>query len=178
MYSNELSTSTNYKVYTPKKIADEMVDKSLEFYFEGEYSKEKIDKLRIADISCGTGNLLLAVLEKMMEISKEVYGEYKYNPKWIEGYDIDIEALEKLRIRSQILLKKYGVTGEISTFCKNSIIYSNEKKYKIILGNPPYFGEKNNKEIFQELKKMISEVDITRVRWIIFITLLRKELTF
>ncbi|ADO82654.1 Eco57I restriction-modification methylase domain-containing protein [Ilyobacter polytropus] len=153
MYSNELSTSTNYKVYTPKKIADEMVDKSLEFYFEGEYSKEKIDKLRIADISCGTGNLLLAVLEKMMEISKEVYGEYKYNPKWIEGYDIDIEALEKLRIRSQILLKKYGVTGEISTFCKNSIIYSNEKKYKIILGNPPYFGEKNNKEIFQELKK-------------------------
>ncbi|WP_321328385.1 Eco57I restriction-modification methylase domain-containing protein [uncultured Ilyobacter sp.] len=153
MYSNELSTTTNYKVYTPKEIADEMSEKSLEFYFEGEYTKEKINELRIADISCGTGNLLLAALEKVLEISKKIYGEYEYNPKWIEGYDIDIEALEKFRVRSQILLKKYGVTGEISTFCQNSIIYSNEKKYKIILGNPPYFGEKNNKEIFQELKK-------------------------
>ncbi len=153
MYSNELSTSTNYKVYTPKEIADEMAEKSLEFYFDREYTEEKIDRLRIADISCGTGNLLLSALVKLMEIVKKVYGEYRYNPQWIEGYDIDIEALNVLRKRSRLLLEKYGITGEISTFCENSIIYSNGKKYKIILGNPPYLGEKNNKKIFQELKK-------------------------
>ncbi|WP_319370648.1 Eco57I restriction-modification methylase domain-containing protein [uncultured Ilyobacter sp.] len=153
MYSNELSTSTNYKVYTPEKIADEIAEKSLEFYFTGEYTKKKIDELRIADISCGTGNLLLSVLGKVMDIAKEVYGEYRYNSEWVEGYDLDIEALERLKIRSQVFLKKYGIIGEISTFFRNSIIFSNEKKYKIILGNPPYFGEKNNKEIFQELKK-------------------------
>jgi adenine-specific DNA-methyltransferase len=153
MSFNELSTSTNYKVYTPEKISDEMAIKSLDLYFDGEYTKKKLDNLRVADISCGTGNLLLSALKRMLELSKKIYGEYKYRSVWIEGYDIDEDALEILKGRSRALLKKYGLTGEISTFCENSIIFSTDKKYKILLGNPPYFGEKNNKEIFHELKK-------------------------
>ncbi len=153
MHSNELTTSTNYKVYTPEKIADEMAGKSLELYFNGDYTKEKLDTLKVADISCGTGNLLLSVLKKILKISKDIYGEYRYNPDCIEGYDIDIEALAEVRVRSRNLLGKYGIKGEISTFCENSITFLNGKRYNVILGNPPYFGEKNNKEIFQELKK-------------------------
>lgn len=152
MSFNELSTDTNYKVYTPEKISREMAIKSLYLYFDGEYTQKKLDDLRVADISCGTGNLLLSVLKEILMLSKRIYGEYRYNPVWIEGYDIDEEALEIFKTRSIELLKKYGIKGEITVFCENSITFSTDKRYKIILGNPPYFGEKNNKEIFQELK--------------------------
>ncbi|MEG0390143.1 MAG: hypothetical protein RR591_05760, partial [Cetobacterium sp.] len=74
----------NYKIYTPEQYAISMAKIAIEKYLEN-FSKEKIDEIRVIDISCGSGNLLLAILEELLKISKQLYGEYRYNEKWITG---------------------------------------------------------------------------------------------
>ena len=150
---SDLNTSTNYKVYTPKKISRLILSKAISSYFFSGSKREKLEQLRLVDISCGTGNLILEALETLIRLSKRIYGRYLYKEEWIEGYDIDDEALAILKCRAQKLFLKYGIKGELRLYNVNSLLHKFDKTYNIILGNPPYFGEKNNKEIFIEMKK-------------------------
>lgn len=142
----------NYKIYTPEEYAISIAKNALDKYYV-EMNEEEIENLKIIDISCGSGNLLLAILEEVLKSSKEIYGEYKYRNKWITGYDIDLKALEICRERSKVIFKKYGLDGELNLKEKDSLYEEFEEKYNIVLGNPPYLGEKNHKDIFQTLKK-------------------------
>ncbi|MGB0405329.1 MAG: hypothetical protein ACPGDB_03980, partial [Fusobacterium sp.] len=56
----------NYKVYTPSKYAEIIINSALKNYFQDVYTKKKLDKLRVVDLSCGTGNLLCLMLEKLI----------------------------------------------------------------------------------------------------------------
>lgn len=149
----ELVTDTNYKVYTPVKVAREMTASIFVEYFRGGNKKKKLDELRAADISCGTGNLLIILLESLIRISKIYYGEYRYNENWIKGYDIDKDALEVFKQRFNKLLAKYSLEGELKVYHSNSLLEDIEGNFNIIIGNPPYLGEKNNKEIFENIKE-------------------------
>jgi len=150
----DINSRTNFKVYTPDYIAREMIDKSLNIYFNGDYSRFKFDNLRCADLSCGTGNLLLPLLETIMELYKEKLGEYTYNRLWVRGYDIDKKALLICRKNILKMLNKYDIKRKkIDLIEVNSLLRNIDETYDIILGNPPYFGEKNNKEIFEDMKK-------------------------
>jgi len=149
-----INSDTNFKVYTPYYIAKEMIDKSLESYFHGDYSRSKFDNLRCADLSCGTGNLLLPLLSTIIQFHKAKLGEYTYNKSWITGYDIDREALLICKDNALKILGEYGISGKkINLIETNSLIEEIDESYDIVLGNPPYFGEKNNKEIFEDMKK-------------------------
>lgn len=149
-----LESKTNYKVYTPVKIAREIVAKALSFYFAGDKNKKlKLKKLKAIDLSCGNGNLLIVLLESLIKIHKIYHGFYGYNPNWVEGYDLDETALEDLKKRVKELLKKYDLKGTLITFNTDALTHRFEKSYNIILGNPPYLGEKNNREIFEKIKK-------------------------
>ena len=145
----------------PSKGAVVNLDLMLDEYYEargwdkvsGFPTREKLEQLRLVDISCGTGNLILEALETLIRLSKHIYGRYLYKEEWIEGYDIDDEALAILKCRAEKLFLKYGIKGELRLYNVNSLLHKFDKTYNIILGNPPYFGEKNNKEIFIEMKK-------------------------
>ena len=150
---SDLKTSTNYKVYTPQKISRLILSKAVSSYFSSGDKREKLEQLRLVDISCGTGNLILEALEFLIRLSKRIYGTYLYKEEWIEGYDIDDEALSILKCRADKLFSKYGIKGQLKLYNVNSLLHNFDKTYNIILGNPPYFGEKNNKEIFIEMKK-------------------------
>jgi adenine-specific DNA-methyltransferase len=150
----DINSNTNFKVYTPSYIAKEMIDKSLNIYFHGDYSRFKFDNLRCADLSCGTGNLLLPLLETIIELSREKLGECIYNNLWVTGYDIDKEALLICKKNILKMLRKYDIQRKkINLIETNSLLEEIDKTYDLILGNPPYFGEKNNKEIFTDMKK-------------------------
>ena len=149
-----INSDTNFKIYTPRYIAEEMIEKSLEVYFHGDYNRSKFNNLRCADLSCGTGNLLTPLLQTIIELAKVKLGEYIYNNLWITGYDIDGKALIICKNNILKLLKKYEIVGEdIKLIETNSLMKEIDENYDIILGNPPYFGEKNNKEIFEDMKK-------------------------
>lgn len=143
----------NYKIYTPEKYAISMGKVALNRYFENN-SKEDILAIKIVDISCGSGNLLLAVLEELLKISKEIFGEYRYSENWITGFDVDLNALKLLEKRAEALFFKYGVSGKLNLKECDSLYEKIEEKYDIVIGNPPYLGEKNHKEIFQTIKEI------------------------
>lgn len=144
----------NYKIYTPYEFAIKMVKKSLEYYFKEGKSEERLKNLKICDLSCGTGNLLLVALEELLKYSREILGTYVYYPTWLTGYDIDEKALEICEDKIKNLLGKYFINcEEINLNCEDSLYLEEGETYDILLGNPPYLGEKNNKEIFQEIRR-------------------------
>ncbi|MGL4653092.1 Eco57I restriction-modification methylase domain-containing protein [Cetobacterium sp.] len=142
----------NYKIYTPEEYAISMAKISLDKYLE-KTSKEKLLDIKIVDISCGSGNLLLAMLEELLKISKKVFGEYKYSEKWLTGFDIDSKALDTLKKRAQALFFKYGIEGNLNIKECDSLYEKMDEKYDIVIGNPPYLGEKNHKEVFHIIKE-------------------------
>ncbi|MCJ8341979.1 MAG: methyltransferase domain-containing protein [Cetobacterium sp.] len=145
----------NYKIYTPYEFAIKMVKKSLEYYFSQGINEEKFENLRICDLSCGTGNLLLVALEELLKYSKKYFGEYRYYQEWISGYDIDEKALEICLERIKSFLKEYNLEfKKINLNLQDSLYLNFEKKFDILIGNPPYLGEKNNKEIFQKIREI------------------------
>lgn len=148
-------TTTNYKVYTPKHISRMMLAVSLRYYFKNKQNKkEALDNLKIADISCGTGNLLLEAIESLIKLNKIYYGNYDYNENWIEGFDIDKKALEIFQKRAEKIFIKYNILNKkVKLFSQNSLFAKIENRYDILIGNPPYLGEKNNREIFAKIKE-------------------------
>ena len=144
----------NYNIYTPKNIADKMIEKIFNSYFSNGDKKEKLDNIKICDISCGSGNLLLPALEKLLLLSKSIYGEYRFYPSWIAGFDINDKALYIAKESIKNLLNKYHINyneNDINIRNCDALTLEN-KKYNIMIGNPPYLGEKNNKELFQKVK--------------------------
>lgn len=143
----------NFKVYTPSKYAEIITSSALKNYFQDIYSKKQLDKLRIIDLSCGTGNLLCLMLEKLIELSFEINGEYSYNSLWLKGYDLDEHAGKKFQKSILEILRTYNLSGNISFENKDGLLTNISEKYDIVLGNPPYIGEKNNKELFDNIKQ-------------------------
>lgn len=141
----------NYKIYTPNEVARKINLIALDTYFKGEIREDKLMEIRACDLSCGNGNLLLPFLESLILLSKDICGRYLYNPLWIKGCDIDIEAVNLTKRKGEEILKKYSLKGKIDIEQIDGLSLE-EKKYNIILGNPPYLGEKNNKEVFQKIK--------------------------
>lgn len=141
----------NYSIYTPKDIAVNMIDKVLARYFSTGDRREKLENIKICDISCGNGNLLIPAVKKLLKISKEVYGEYRFLSTWISGYDINEAAINLAKRNIALILEKHGINCKINLKVCDSLKITGEK-YNILIGNPPYLGEKNNKKIFQDIK--------------------------
>lgn len=149
---HEKRLGNKYSIYTPKSIVRKMINLS----FENTEIKDNasLDGIRIADIACGTGNFLIEAADYLIRKSIEL-GEIYFLPEWIEGYDIDGEALKIARLRLKLLLKKHGIPYKnikFNLFQCDVLPIEMEKRFDIILGNPPYMGEKNNREIFEQIK--------------------------
>lgn len=141
----------NYQVYTPNGIAKDIAKKGIGLYFKLKgKTRESLDKIRVCDLSCGNGNLLLPALEELIILSKKITGRYSYNPNWITGYDINESAIKLTKLKIWELMRYYSLDGEVCIYVKNGLLVN--KNFNVILGNPPYLGEKNNKEVFQKIK--------------------------
>ena len=143
--------TTNYKIYTPYRYSKEITKEAFREYFKKDYSKEKLKNLKIIDLSSGTGNLLCIALEKLIKLSKKVFGEYKYYENWITAYDLDKKALDEYRENIENILKNNeDITHIAMAHCETSsgILNSLEaiselaRKYKksLILDATATFG--------------------------------------
>ncbi|MEA1975604.1 MAG: TaqI-like C-terminal specificity domain-containing protein, partial [Bacillota bacterium] len=128
--------------------------------------KRVLSDLKIADLSSGTGIFLLTYIKLIERIfinsGKENLSDLlkKIITKNIYAFDINDNALKILNLEMNNLFFKYDKKEllEMNTYNINSIthelIYSMIPKqgFDIVVGNPPYLGEKGNKDLFNEIK--------------------------
>lgn len=150
VYSKALNKKkVNGVVYTPKEIAQFIIRKTIT-------ESDIVDNpfLKILDPACGSGNILIPCFfylkeiynKNLLNINKkhnlnlkiDNVNEHilKYN---LFGYDIDKEALKILIIDIFHLTNMILENIENKDFLMGNV----DSKFGVILGNPPYIGQKS-----------------------------------
>lgn len=165
-YKISLDKKLKGMVYTPIEIANYIIKNTIraEDIISNPY-------LRIADPSCGSGNLIIPCFQYLREIyldNLDVINEINdMNLKEsnialhivennLYGFDIDEFALIILCID---LFSVSNCIQKDNFICKDFLKYSAERKYDVFIGNPPYIGHKTiSREYSSYLKKMYKDL--------------------
>lgn len=173
-------------VYTPKWLAQQMIFQlidarvlpSVRFYdlYTNGYLKNVVHKsfaqqanqtlsllqtMKILDLSCGSGVLLLTYLEFIEYLAICSHSDLpKTMTRLIEdciyGIDINPEAISVFIKTLDAYFESLSIAPtKFNLFCGNSLIenFVDHLKFDLIIGNPPYIGEKNNLVWFQPIKE-------------------------
>ncbi|MEI0531419.1 N-6 DNA methylase [Brachyspira pilosicoli] len=114
--------------FTPKTIRDLLLKKLTDI-------SSKKDNVKILDPACGSGEFLLSC------------NEYFNNPK-LYGFDIDDELIN--------ISKKLIKNADIKCIDTLKLNIDNSIKYDYVIGNPPYFEFKLDKEQKTRFKDIIN----------------------
>ncbi|MGX8794646.1 Eco57I restriction-modification methylase domain-containing protein [Fusibacter sp. JL298sf-3] len=146
-------------VYTPDHIAQQLVDLALLRYatqHETEVGTDAFVKrllsAQIIDVACGTGQLILALLRTVKQwltatqLKTFISGQ-------IFAVDIDPRALAVLEDAVRTL---YDVDVSPHLAMRDVLLAElpfETQVFDIVLGNPPYIGEKGHKSLFDEVRQ-------------------------
>lgn len=169
-YDNLLGAEEREKTgsyYTPEYISDYMIKSTVIKYIRNKYKdlsvsfddilkkyRNEILDLKLVDLSCGTGVFLRRyyfLLNNSLSLKEDEKEKLASN---IYGFDIQREPLEILGRYfydvNGIILKNLI---HVDTLNSNMFYeFIDEERFDIVIGNPPYLGEKGNKEIFDKIK--------------------------
>lgn len=159
--------------YTGKEMAAFMVRQSLrDLLAHSEAGHTVTDRLkylksiRIIDISCGGGMFLRESLKQLfaLQTAMAIELEWRFDDnEWIghilqnqlTGVDQEVEAA----VLAEILLRHEMPSAiqesiEVPICCEDSLLWHppQDGKYDLVIGNPPYIGEKGNQTIFKTIK--------------------------
>ena len=143
------------------------IDEYLQGNVQGQFHKQAVAllnvliPLKILDLSCGSGVLLIAYIDFfdfLIQYSKyenrEILQDLIANK--IYGVDIDPDALSGFKqILTEFALANNFVLNQPHLYCANSLLLPFPVQgafFDLIIGNPPYIGEKNNLEWFRPIK--------------------------
>ncbi len=168
--------------YTPLKIAEQMATDAIKIYLmaQGQLEQEVdsflagknstcateyleiLQAVRFLDMAAGTGVLVYAYLkqiEKLLAVYEVPFKLKDFTRKMIIN-DVDVDALVLFKelIKAEFNIDFAGVILNLDALIElplnravKSIITSGG--FDIIMGNPPYLGEKNNRTLFAALKE-------------------------
>jgi len=137
-------------VYTPEPITSYMVENTIK-------ASQIINNpyIKIVDPSCGTGNILICCYKFLRSIYKDNLNLINEN----NGLNLDVQDIDEHIIRYNLygfdiddiavkilVIDLYDLSkGSIlkNVFNKDFLLYENENKYDIVIGNPPYVGKKS-----------------------------------
>lgn len=119
--------------FTPKKIVKEMMKLSRNFDCtkDGYTVSDEIDVL---EPSCGEGIFIKEIVNKINEISENTDKKYYKNNKKYNITGIEVDDNLKQNLSNNV--NNSDVT--VSILHQNFLSYSINKKYDLIIGNPPY----------------------------------------
>ena len=137
-------------VYTPEPIATYMIENTIK-------TQQIINNpyMKIVDPSCGTGNILICCFKFLRNLYKDnlntINEKNGLNLKVqcidehiiahnLYGFDIDDIAV-KILIIDLYDLTKVSIVSNI--FNEDFLLYENDHKYDVFIGNPPYVGKKS-----------------------------------
>jgi len=169
-YIHHTKRSETGSYYTPEYLVKYMVDLALS-KFEG-IDVEQLRTMRIIDLSCGTGALIYGYISNAYDLLKAMADNWGIDPAEeikhivlnnVYGIDIQEVPLEILAISILDFLRSKGVQLDgyerLKLFNGNAVTeetlfgLKGIGKFDIVIGNPPYVGEKGNRGQFETLKK-------------------------
>jgi release factor glutamine methyltransferase len=116
--------SVNSHVLIPRPETEHIVEHSLNFLSE----KKSPERIRIADLGCGTGCIGLSIACELETLNKAYI---------LNLFDFSAQALEVSELNARSLL----IPEEKSHFhLKDLNFYKPEETYDLIVGNPPYIA--------------------------------------
>lgn len=142
-------------VYTPDALAEQMVHMALMRYaaLKGYDHYDKMPKvmwgsMAVLDMACGTGQLILSYL-KVLEgyLDKDAIVTW-LNEKLVV---LDVEPIGVTAFQ-ELLRLKYGEAIHLMFHCADALFYTHDRHFDLVLGNPPYIGEKGHRSLFATLK--------------------------
>lgn len=149
-YLNITKEKSHGIVYTPGWIVDLILDNI-------GYT-ENLEQKTIIDPSCGSGNFLTLVLDRLLGYLEDKGFSHKDKiniiKKNVYGIDTDENALEQCKINLYDILLKHKIEDKLdfSLYCRNALDMELNKdlfnKFDYVIGNPPYIRIQNlNKEM-------------------------------
>jgi len=135
--------------FTPKKLGDFLSDRILN------YSHLNGNTIKILDPSCGEGQLLSSISEKLKKNLKVQLKGFDTNADYIKNAEINLKQNKfQFDLKNNDFLKIAPITNEVNLF---SQINDKTELFDIIIANPPYvrtqvLGEKKSKEIAKKYK--------------------------
>lgn len=125
------------------------------------HSFDSIAKLKVVDLSCGSGIFLIGYLNLIIDIYELIQKQdldnnlTRYDMSNMYGFDIQSAPIGILKLSlMDLAFRNDFIHSDVSNIriC-NSLLDDIEKDFDIVLGNPPYIGEKGNRAIFIDMKK-------------------------
>lgn len=146
---------TNGAVYTPDVIKDYIVDSTLTKF------TDRLNKILIADISCGCGAFLYSAAKKLKKQTNSTYSDIFSQ---LYGLDISPNSLQRAKILLSLLAIREGEDDKefsFNLFEGNALNFDwykissvkNNKGFNIVVGNPPYVRAKHIDSASKKLLK-------------------------
>ncbi|HDQ16053.1 MAG TPA: methyltransferase domain-containing protein, partial [Bacteroidetes bacterium] len=136
------------QIFTPPFVVDKILN-------DIGFSNKTVLGKSILDPACGDGRFLTGIVERIIKFSQ--HDDLIKNLEFIEGWDIDQEALIKAKKNLDAIVEKKGIKVNwklTKTNTLNVIKKYNLKKFDYIVGNPPYIRiqhiEKKQREFIQQ----------------------------
>lgn len=131
-------------VYTPKRIRGRILQSCL-----GDKDVEELQRLRIADISCGCGGFLMDAANYIHCHTGKLYADiYREN---IYGIDVQEYSVERTKILLSLLAlsEREDADFKFNLLCRDTLDFANDDwnnqytGFDVIVGNPPYVCSRN-----------------------------------
>lgn len=149
-------------VFTPDVVAEKLVNMAIyRWCHENGYSayqdltRETWLSLKVLDLAAGTGQLLMAYLDLLESCLSRMDVIYVIENN-LFAMDIESSSLEAF---IDLINLKYDLSFSMEDLhfkVADALKYENstfDENFDLIIGNPPYIGEKGNKALFEDLKK-------------------------
>ena len=117
----------------------------------------KISKMKILDLSCGSGIFLKAVYELIHHVYREFGLSFSIGSIFSQLHGIDIQKNPLTLFKLWCIDEQLKNSNEIqmpTLHCKDSLTFESQEKYDLVITNPPYLGEKGNKPLFDRYKHL------------------------
>ena len=166
LLKNHVENSTCHKTFGPNDFETVYIQNYLNELPSNDLMAQKLfdyfSVLKILDLSCGSGALLLAYLEfidYLFILSKEksIAKLKRILESHIFGVDVEPKAILSLNETLCAYSEQVGLANlKFNLYCLNSLLDDLPIKlasFDLVIGNPPYIGEKNNLSWFKPVKE-------------------------